>query len=927
MTSELHANSSPAWHALSARQVAEHLHGDPEQGLTSLEAQGRLAQLGPNKLAPSKRKPALVRYLEQFRNPLLFVLIASSVVTALVKDPLDAGVIFAVVLANAVIGFLQESRAERAIESLAETMVAQAVVVRGGRPVPMPAQDLVPGDLIILQAGDKIPADARLVQARDLRVAEAALTGESSPVDKEASIELPEATLLADRRTMVYATTLIVAGQARALVTATGDATEIGQISRLISSAREVETPLTRKIASFSQVLLVVILAIAVLAVLIGVARGQPFFDTVLAAIALAVAAIPEGLPAAVTVTLAIGVSRMARRKAIIRKLPAVETLGSTTVICSDKTGTLTQNQMTVQVVYAGGRRFEISGGGYDPHGAITRNGLAVDLASEAALEGCLRAGVLCNESQIMEEEGRWTAVGDPTEAALLTAAWKAGAPPDDVRRGATRLDALPFDSLHKYMATLNTGSSGAPPEIWVKGALEVLLGSADRMLGPVGEDLPLDAQALQGEADRMAAQGLRVLAFARRPAQEDLRTITHAHVQEGLVILGLQGMIDPPRAEARMAIQACQEAGIQVKMITGDHALTATAIARKLGLLGERGAPDSQAAVMTGAALAAESDADLLQSVERTAVFARVAPDQKLRLVQALQARQHVVAMTGDGVNDAPALRQADIGVAMGITGTEVSKEAAAMVLTDDNFATIGAAVEEGRAVFDNLTKIIAWTLPTNLGEGLVILASLLVGVALPILPIQILWINLVSVAVLGLVLALEPREPDLMLRRPRDPGAPILTRTLALRVVLVGAAILAAAFGLYELRLYEGASVAQARTVAVTAVILIGIFYLLNCRSLDESPLHIGLFSNRWVLAGIPALLGLQLVFVYVPVMNRLFQSAPIGLREWGLTTGAGLATFILIEAEKALRRWRRRSAGGRRRQIPSWDGTRAG
>ncbi len=900
----------PAWHHLAVRRVSEALGTDGEQGLPSAEAALRLQRHGPNRLTPRKRKPGIIRFLEQFRNPLVYVLIASSVVTALVKDPLDAGVIFAVVLANAVLGFLQESRAERALESLAETMVTQAAVLRGGVVLPVAAPDLVPGDVILLQAGVKVPADARLFQARDLRVAEAALTGESAPVDKEAAVELPEATVLADRRNMLYATTLVVAGQARALVTATGDGTEIGQISQLISSAQEVETPLTRKIASFSRMLLIVILVIAAVAVAIGVARGEPLFDTILAAIALAVAAIPEGLPAAVTVTLAIGVSRMARRKAIIRKLPAVETLGSTTVICSDKTGTLTQNQMTVQAVYAGGRRYEISGVGYDPQGAITRDGQAVELASEPALDTCLRAGVLCNESQILEENGRWAAVGDPTEAALLTAAWKAGARPDDVRRGAARLDTLPFDSLHKYMATLHAGRSGGPPEIWAKGALEVLLGSAGGMMGPAGQELPLDAQALQAEADRMAAQGLRVLALARRRALEDQASLTHADVQQGLVILGLQGMIDPPREEARAAIEACQEAGIQVKMITGDHALTATAIARKLGLLGARGAPDSPAAVMTGAALAAEADADLLQSVERTAVYARVAPDQKLRLVQALQARRHVVAMTGDGVNDAPALRQADIGVAMGITGTEVSKEAAAMVLTDDNFATIGAAVEEGRAVFDNLTKIIAWTLPTNLGEGLVILASLLVGVALPILPIQILWINLVSVAVLGLVLALEPREPDLMRRQPREPGAPILTRTLALRVVLVGALILAGAFGLYELQLAEGASVAQARTVAVTAVILIEIFYLLNCRSLDESLLRIGLFSNRWVLAGIPALLVLQLAFIYLPVMNRLFQSAPIGLREWGLTGAVGLATFILIEAEKGFRRRRRKA-----------------
>ena len=872
------------WHHLPVEEVLELLDTDSRAGLDLFEVRHRQQHFGPNQLTPRKGKSPLVKFLLQFKNPLVLILVAASVVTAVLKDVTDAAVIFGVVLINAVVGYIQEARAEESIAALAKTMTVEAVVVRGGKILRLPAQDLVPGDIVQLAAGARIPADMRLISSRDLQVAEAALTGESLPVAKDASRVLDSDKVLADRSNMAYASTLVTYGTGVGVVTATGDRTEVGRISQLLSGAIELETPLTKKLAKFSKVLLVAILILAALTLGVGLLRGQNFTDTLFAAIALAVGAIPEGLPAAVTITLAIGVNRMAKRRAIIRNLPAVETLGSTTVICSDKTGTLTRNQMTVTELRTLAGSYQVTGTGYNPEGEISPGWKA----DQAALE-MITAGLWCNDSRLEEVDGRWTVTGDPTEGALLAVAQKAG-------MGATpaeRLDAIPFDSQHQYMATLHAGGV-----VYIKGAAEVLFEKCSNMMDAGGNRVACSRDRLQSAMEEMAANGLRVLAFARLDLQ-DAETISFDQVQ-GLTLLGLQGMIDPPRPEAIAAVRTAQGAGIAVKMITGDHALTAAAIGKQIGLCtGECNE------VLTGAQLLQLSDTELMEKAQTVNVFARVAPEQKLRLVEALQARGQVVAMTGDGVNDAPALKQANIGVAMGITGTDVSKEAADMILTDDNFASIEAAVEEGRGVYDNLVKFITWTLPTNLGEGLVLLAAIVAGAVLPILPIQILWINMVTAGVLGVTLALEPKEPGIMDRPPRNPGAPILDRVQIIRVIIVGLIILIGAFGLFEYEINRGASVQEARTVAVNVVIFVELFYLFNARSLTRSPFQIGFFSNPWAIGGAVLMVLLQILFTYAPLMHRLFGSAPMSLILWVDVLVVSLAAFGIIEVEKWLRR----------------------
>ena len=895
------------WHHLPTTEALQLLESNPQTGLDTFEVQHRQQRFGPNVLTPKRGKSPLMRFLLQFKNPLILILLASSVITALIKDPVDAVIIFAVVLINAVIGYVQEARAEKAIEALAQAMTTETTVIRTGKAQRVSAAELVPGDIVVLQAGDKVPADARLLHSRDLQVAEAALTGESVPIQKRSDAQLPVEVVLAERSTMAYASTLVTYGQGTGIVTATGDDTEVGHISQLIAAAQDLETPLTRKIAQFSRLVLYAVLALAAITFVAGVLRGNPAVETFTAAVALTVAMIPEGLPAALTVTLAIGVSRMAQRRAIIRKLPAVETLGSITVICSDKTGTLTQNQMTVQQIVAGGKRYTLTGSGYDPAGQILREDKPVNASGEpAALRECLLTGLLCNDSTLVEDDGLWKAQGDPTEVALIVAARKGGFVPADLEKQFLRLDGIPFDSQHQYMATLH--SQGGIPErlAYVKGAVEVILERCTVALGGDGQMVPLDATQIQRDVEGIALQGLRVLAFARRSMPPETTSLQHEDIASDLIFLGLQGMIDPPRQEVISAIGTCQEAGIEVKMITGDHALTASAIAVQTGLA--ELCPDSsppQDCVLTGRAMADYSDAQLIDAVERVAVFARVSPEQKLRLVEALQTHGNVVAMTGDGVNDGPALKQADIGIAMGVAGTEVAKEASDMVLTDDNFATIEAAVEEGRGVFDNLTKIIVWVLPTNIGEGLILLLAILLGIALPILPVHILWINTVTTSVLGLVLALERKEPGIMKRPPRAPDAPILTRELTWRVLLVGMFILAGAFGLYELDLLLGSSVTQARTVAVNAIVMIEVLYLFNCRSLTQSMFRVGVFSNRWMVAGVVAMVLLQLLFTYAPFMNDLFLTAPTSLADWARVLGVSLLGYLVVELEK----WGRR------------------
>ena len=899
-----HSATNIAWHSLDEAQSLAQLDANVETGLSQAQLQERQARFGLNMLTARRGRGPLLRFITQFHQPRIYILIAAGLITAALGEWVDSSVIFGVVLLNSIVGFIQESRALKAIEALARTLTASCTVVRGGEVRRISSTQIVPGDIVLLQSGDKVPADLRLIHSRDLQIDESALTGESVPVEKRPA-PLPASTLLADRRNMAYASALVTYGQGKGVVTAIGDDTEVGRISELIAQAQEIKTPLTGKIAAFSHVLLYVILGLSAVTFAIGVIRGEQIAAMFMNAIALAVGAIPEGLPAAMTVILAIGVARMARRRAIIRKLPAVETLGSTTVICSDKTGTLTQNQMTVRQLWAGRERFELTGVGYDPRdGQVCLDGHSVDGNHSLALTECMRCGVLCNDARLLSQDGRWSIEGDPTEGALIVSAHKFNLIHEHEDERCERIESIPFESMHQYMATLHDAGNDSRM-IYVKGAVEVVLDRCSSMLDSKGVESAVDRAAVLEEVSAMASRGQRVLAFARRPMPNGTAELNHSDVATGLQFLGLQAMIDPPRSEAIEAVHRCRSAGIRVKMITGDHAITAAAIAREIGIIAGDGAADPSAQALTGRDLAKLSDAQLVDVAAEVNVFARVSPEQKLRLVKALQVGGHVVAMTGDGVNDAPALKQANIGVAMGMSGTEVAKEAADMVLTDDNFATIEAAVEEGRGVFDNLTKFIVWTLPTNAGEGLVILTAVATGAALPLLPVHILWINMATAILLGMTLAFEPLERDIMSRPPRDPRRPLLNRDLVMRIGLVSLLMLIGAFGLFKWERLHGATIESARTVAVNVFVVIEALYLLNCRSLSRSMFRIGLFTNRLLLVGVVAMLLLQLVFTYTPFMNRHLQTAPISAAAWLRIGLVGLAAYLIVGFEKWVRR----------------------
>ena len=886
--------ASLAWHAQSTESAARQLGVDCASGLDEAEAAARLDRHGANRLTERPGKPAWQRFLAQLTQPLVLVLIAAGTITAGLGETVDASVIFGVVMVNALIGYWQEAKAEGALAALARSVATPVTVRRGGLRKQLDAGQLVPGDIVMLAAGDRIPADLRMLQQHELQTDDSMLTGESQPVRKHAA-PLHADTELAERSNMAWAGTTVVAGQGSGLVIATGDHTETGRIAGLIAAAPDLVTPLTRKMVRFSNWLLWAIGGLAALTFAVGLARGETAFAMFMAAVALAVGAIPEGLPAAVTVTLAIGVARMARRKAIIRHLPAVETLGSTTVICSDKTGTLTENAMTVRVLWCGGEGYALSGHGYSPEGDIRHDEMAADMGG--ALRECLVAGALCNDASLRSEHGRWLITGDPTEAALLVAARKGGLDEHTLNALLPRVDVLPFDACRQYMATAH--APDGEHILYVKGALERLLPLCVDQLASDGRSVPLDASAIEHAAQAYAEQGMRVLLLARRLLPE-AAPLTEAAVAR-LSVIGLVGMIDPPRKAVIAAIHNCHSAGIRVKMITGDHAVTALAIARQIGLDAGR--------ALTGRELAGLDDTALAEVAHAVDVFARVEPEQKLRLVRALQGRGNVVAMTGDGVNDAPALKQADIGVAMGLGGTEVAKGAAAMVLTDDNFASIEAAVEEGRGVWDNLVKFITWTLPTNFGEGLVIVAAILAGATLPITPLQILWINMPTAVLLGLPLAFEPIEKGIMRRPPRRLDQPVLDAALIRRIVLVSFLLLAGAFGLFLRELAQGHSLAEARTVAVNVFVMVEAAYLFNCRSLTRGFWKQGLFSNLWLWAGVGSMMLLQLAMTYLPVMNQLFGTAPIGVAEWLEITLVALFSSSVIALEKWLSNARRK------------------
>ena len=878
------------WHAETADAAAQRLGVDHATGLADDEAATRLTRHGPNSLTERPGKPAWRRFAEQVMQPLVLVLIAAGAITGALGEVVDASVILGVVITNAIIGYWQEAKAEGALAALARSVTTPVTVRRGGQRKQLEATQLVPGDIVMLAAGDRIPADLRLIQQHELHTDDSMLTGESQPVTKDIAA-LQADTVLADRLNMAYAGTTVVAGQGSGLVIATGDATETGRIADLIAAAPDLVTPLTRKMATFSNWLLWAIAGLALLTVGVGLARGGSAFDMFIAAVALAVGAIPEGLPAAVTVTLAIGVARMAKRRAIIRHLPAVETLGSTTVICSDKTGTLTENAMTVRVLWCAGEGYAVGGHGYAPEGTITHDEIQAEI--DGALREALIAGALCNDASLRHEHGQWKITGDPTEAALIVAARKGKLDEHTLGKLFPRRDVLPFDANRQFMATAHEGDGQGVA--YVKGALERLLPLCVDQLSANGQPLPIDPAAIEKVAHAYAEQGMRVLLLARKSFNFDQNFRLTVEGIDQLTLIGLVGMIDPPRKAAIGAIRNCHSAGIRVKMITGDHAVTALAIARQIGLNAEK--------ALTGRELALLDDAALGEAAHSVDVFARVEPEQKLRLVRALQARGEVVAMTGDGVNDAPALKQADIGIAMGLAGTEVAKEASAMVLTDDNFASIEAAVEEGRGVWDNLVKFMTWTLPTNFGEGLVIVTAILFGSTLPITPLQILWINMTTAVLLGLPLAFEPIERGIMRRAPRRLEMPVLDGGLIRRIVLVSVLLLAGSFGLFLRELEQGHSLAEARTVAVNVFVMVEAAYLFNCRSLTQGFWKQGLFSNPWIWAGLGCMAALQMAMTYLPVMNRLFQTAPIGLEEWAKILAVALLSSMVIGIEKWL------------------------
>ncbi len=889
------------WHHLPSDEITTLLESDADKGLDTFEVSHRQTAFGQNRLTTKKGKSPFVMFLLQFNQPLVYILLGASAITFALREWVDSGVIFGVVLVNAVIGFIQESKALKAIEALARSMEGTTIVVRAGKKEKIPAVSLVPGDLVLLQSGDKVPADLRLMRSRELQIDESALTGESVPVQKQVE-QLTQETLLAERSNMAYSSTLITYGTGAGLVVAIGDQTEIGRINALIASAAVLATPLTKKITHFSKILLWIILALAGLTFIAGWLHGEPLLDTFMAAVALAVGAIPEGLPAAMTIMLAIGVGKMARRHAIIRKMPAVETLGSTTVICSDKTGTLTKNQMTVSEVFSGDQCFDITGLGYEPKGEIQFNNAAIDPATFPALMECLKAGLLCNDSRLISKNDQWSIEGDPTEAALIASGVKASLVIETMEQDIPRIDTLGFESQHQYMATLHTVVSDSTQVIYLKGSVESVLARCHDMCDINLASVSLDKEQIHKQVELMAEKGLRVLAFARKIPASHSKSVNHSDVQEGMSFIGLQAMMDPPREEAIRAVRACQRAGIHVKMITGDHVATAAAIARQIGLNGSQ-ENEFEGFAINGHTLSQLSDHELIDVAQSTAVFARVSPEQKLRLVEALQAKGHIVAMTGDGVNDAPALKQADIGVAMGVGGTEVAKEASDMILTDDNFATIEGAVEEGRTVFDNLVKFITWTLPTNVGEGLVVLIAVFFGLTLPITPVQILWINMTTALLLGMMLAFESKEPGIMARPPRQPETPVLTKELGIRIGLVSLMLVAGAYGLFEWAMQAGKGLDAARTLAVNMFVFGELFYLFNCRSLRYSMFKLGFFSNHWLLFGVTLMILFQLFFTYSSIMNKLFGTTPLEFVEWIMILTGGLIIHGMVGIEKWL------------------------
>jgi len=885
------------WHALTREHSLQQLHSS-DVGLSSAQAAERLRDYGLNQLPQRAGLTPWRRFLLQFHNLLIYVLLASMAMTLALGQWLDSAVIFAVVLINALIGFIQEGKAEQAMRAIQSMLTVDSRVRRDGEVLSLAAEQLVPGDVVLLDAGERVPADLRLLEVRDLRIEEAALTGESLPVAKQVA---PVAALasLGDRRCMAYSGTLVSAGSGCGVIVATGENTELGRISHLLGAVTTLQTPLLADMSRFARYLTLVIVGLAGLTFAFGVwLRGYSASDMLMASVGLAVAAIPEGLPAVLTIILALGVQRMARRRAIIRRLPAVESLGAVTVICSDKTGTLTRNEMTVQQVFTAGHHYQVEGVGYAPHGSIhCDDGQLCSLDSAHDLRELARAGLLANNASLALSDKQWLISGDPTEAALLTLAGKLGLQLAQEHQQLPQVDSIPFSSERRYLATLHHDHSGHGL-IYVVGAPERLLALCNRQWRD-GHDEPLNLKHWRARLEQGASQGLRMIGLARRTLPQVQHELNEAEIDGEFGLRGLVGMLDPPREEVIRAIADCHSAGIRVKMITGDHAATAASIARSLGLNSD--------APLTGVELDTLSDAELDARLATTEVFARTNPSHKLRLVERLQALGERVAMTGDGVNDAPALKRADIGIAMGIKGTEVAKEAAQMVLADDNFATITHAVEEGRAVYDTLKKAIMFILPTNGGEALVLLVAIAFGLTLPITPLQILWINMITAVTLALALAFEPAEQGLMARPPRDPRMPLLSPVLLWRIVWIAILMTVVSLGLFAYSQHLGWALEASRSLAVNAMVACEIGYLFSSRSL-YGPARFGWRDNPMIWAMVLVLSALQLALTYWPPLQGLFAMAALPVLAWAWCLGTAVGVCALVELEKyVLRRLR--------------------
>ena len=879
-------------HQLSTDECLQALHTD-QKGLNGVNAAQRLEQYGPNRLPVAARESVLKRFFKHFHDILIYILLAAAAITALLGHWIDTAVILAVVVINAAIGFMQEGKAEQALESIRKMLSQRATALRDGDWQEVDADTLVPGDIVRLRSGNRVPADIRLLEVNNLRIEESALTGESVPADKNTAAVALDANL-GDRSGMAYSGTLVAAGRGTGVVCATGSNTELGRINRLMANVETLQTPLTRQMAQFSKVLSVVIVGLALLMLAVGyLLHDAEIGDLFLAAIGFAVAAIPEGLPAILTITLALGVQSMARRNAITRKLTAVETLGSVTVICSDKTGTLTRNEMTARHLVTASNSYQISGTGYAPEGEIRNDAHPVRSGQHVDLDALLEVVSIANDSRVQFSDGQWQLLGEPTEGALCTLAQKAGFSTENY----LRIAEIPFESDNKFMASLADTPEGER-RILLKGAPDRLLARCKLQLDHRGDTQPLDRKGWEQQLDQLSSEGLRVLAAAARTVPASKEELVQDDLED-MVFLGLIGIIDPPRPEAIEAIATCYQAGIQVKMITGDHAGTAEAIGREMGI-----GQGKELKVISGHEIEAASEAELIQLVQSCDIFARTSPEHKLRLVSALQAAGEVVAMTGDGVNDAPALKRADVGIAMGIKGTEATKEAAEVVLADDNFATIARAVKEGRTIYDNLRKAILFILPTNGAQGLVILAAVVFGMVLPLTPVQILWVNMVVAITLAMALAFEPAEPGLMRRPPRDSAAPIISMVFLLRIALVSLLIGGATTLVFEWQLRQGSELAVARSIALNTLIIAQACYLFNSRFLTThslNPMH--LFTNMAVWVAVGTLLLLQAAFIYLPIMNLAFGTTPLPLQHWLLPLLIGIGVFLVIELEKWL------------------------